>query len=53
MKKIKKNIMALFAMTILSLLFTVSCDSFSNMSQEDAYYIGAGIGTATRVLLDN
>lgn len=48
-----KNIMVLSALTILSLPFMVSCGSFSNMSEEDAYYIGAGIGTATRVLLDN
>lgn len=37
----------------LSASLFCSCDSFSNMSDDDAYYIGAGIGTATRLLLDN
>ena len=53
MKKFKKNIMVLSALTILTLPFMVSCDSYRNMSEQDAYYIGAGIGTATRLMMGN
>lgn len=53
MKKIKKSIVAFSTLAVLASTMMVSCESFSNMSNEDAYYIGAGIGTATRVLMEN
>lgn len=53
MKKLTKEIIVLAAVCIVSITCLVSCGSFSNMSNEDAYNIGRGIGTATRVLIDN
>lgn len=42
------------ALSVLCISFMVtSCGSFSNMSYEDAYNIGYGIGTAARYIIDN
>ena len=53
MKKFTKEIIILTVAGFISITCLVSCGSFSNMSYEDAYGIGYGIGTAGRVLIDN
>ncbi len=47
----KKQIKILI-LSITVFLYT-SCGSFANMSYDDAYDIGYGIGTAARYLIDN
>lgn len=32
---------------------STACSSFSNMSEQDAYDVGYGLGTAARYLIDN
>ena len=53
MKNLTAKIMVLAVAGLVSLTCLSSCGSFSSMSQDDAYNIGRGIGTAGRVLLDN
>ena len=44
----------LSSLTMLSIMFiTSSCGAFANMSYDDAYNVGYGIGTAARYLIDN
>lgn len=41
-------------MALVAIMFaTCSCGVFANMSEEDAYNVGYGIGTAARYLIDN
>lgn len=37
----------------MTMFIATSCGAFANMSYEDAYNVGYGIGTAARYLLDN
>ncbi len=51
LSNMKKHI-KIFLFVITVFLYT-SCGSFANMSYDDAYDIGYGIGTAARYLIDN
>lgn len=53
MKRFYKKILIVTIIGLFSTTCLISCGSFSSMSDEDAYTIGRGIGTATRVLIDN
>ena len=47
-----KKIACLMAL-VATMFATCSCGVFANMSDEDAYNVGYGIGTAARYLIDN
>lgn len=45
-----------FLQSCIALLLTgmlTACGSFSNMSEQDAYDIGYGLGRAARYMIDN
>ncbi len=46
-----KKILLLLALAF-TMLSTVSCGVFSNMSNEDAYNVGYGAGTLIRNIID-
>ena len=47
-----KKLTCLIAL-IATMLASCSCGMLANMSEEDAYNVGYGIGTAARYLIDN
>lgn len=47
-----KKLLAVLSL-VATLLSVSSCGAFANMSYEDAYSVGYGIGTAARYLIDN
>lgn len=47
-----KKLLAILSITV-TLVSTSSCGAFANMSYEDAYNVGYGIGTLGRYLIDN
>lgn len=49
---IMKKLLAILSITV-TLVSTSSCGAFANMSYEDAYNVGYGIGTLGRYLIDN
>jgi len=52
MKNIKRYSLRLCAVLCAAGMLT-ACGSFSNMSEQDAYDIGYGLGTAARYIIDN
>lgn len=48
----KKFLLTIFVVSFTSFCLT-SCGSFSNMSEQDAWDMGRGIGIGVRQLLDN
>lgn len=52
MKKIGSYVLVASFLACVAVCMT-SCGSFSNMSQEDAYDMGRGIGIGVRHLIDN
>ncbi|MDE6445635.1 MAG: hypothetical protein K2L06_02085 [Alistipes sp.] len=52
MKNIRK-ISLRFCVALCAAVMLTACGSFSNMSEQDAYDIGYGIGRAARYVIDN
>lgn len=52
MKRIKYYVL-LAALSAFAATCLTACSSFNNMSDEDAYNVGYGLGTAARYLIDN